>query len=222
MAQQQTAGIAPFTVSTDFVRSISSGDRRALAAAAQRILESRNLLQVDVRAADGSLLARASILPSPRRLGVGSRWIMRSSHPSEDRGSISSVPVTASGHGGRQIGTVVAAGQLGDDVLQAVAQRAGTPASVYVDGLPGGLVAGRRRARRSALRRRGTAQRRRPHELLQPACAMRRAAAWPPSRSPSPSAPSRRSALRCGRRRSWRSRSRWRQLFWRPCSWPGA
>ena len=94
VAQEQTAGIAPFAVSADFVRSISRGDRRALAAAARRVLESRNLLQVDVRAADGSLLARASILPSPRRIGVGSGacafqsafgrpWV------------ISSVPVTA-------------------------------------------------------------------------------------------------------------------------------
>jgi HD-GYP domain-containing protein (c-di-GMP phosphodiesterase class II)/HAMP domain-containing protein len=134
VAQQQASGIAPFTVSADFARSVSSGDRRALSAAAQHILESRNLLQVDVRAADGSLLARATILPSPRRLGVGSSgYAFQSSFGRP--WVISSVPVTASGHGGRQIGTVVAAGQLGDDVLQAAAQRAGTPASVYVNGL---------------------------------------------------------------------------------------
>ena len=134
VAQQQTAGIAPFTVSTDFVRSISSGDRRALAATAQRILETRNLLQVDVCAADGSLLARASVLPSPRSIGVGSSGYAFQSAFGRTR-VISSVPVTANGHGGRQIGTVVAAGQLGDDVLEAVARRTGTPASVYVDGL---------------------------------------------------------------------------------------
>ena len=132
-AQQQATGIAPFTVSTDFVRSVSSGDRRALAAAAQLILESRNLMQVEVRAADGSLLARASMLQAPRRIGVGtSGYAFQSSFGRP--WVISSVPVTAAGHNGQPIGTVVAAGQLDDDVLQAVAQRTGTPASVYVDG----------------------------------------------------------------------------------------
>ena len=133
VAQQQTAGIAPFTVSSDFVRSLSSGDRQALAAAARQILVSRNLLQVDVLAPDGSLLARATILPAPRRLGAGSGgYAFQSSF--RRPWVISSIPVGA-GHGGRKIGTVVAAGQLGDDVLQAVARRTGTPASVYVDGL---------------------------------------------------------------------------------------
>ena len=94
VAQQQTAGIAPFTVSADFVRSVSRGDRRTLAAAAQHILESRNLLQVDVRAADGSLLARATILPSPRRLGVGSGGFAFQSSFGKPW-VISSVPVTA-------------------------------------------------------------------------------------------------------------------------------
>ena len=81
---------------------------------------------------------------------------------------ISSVPVTASGHGGRQIGTVVAAGQLGDDVLEAVAQRAGTPASVYANGLlAASSVDGAERVDRLSASH-GSARRRRPHELLQP------------------------------------------------------
>jgi len=134
LAQQQTAAIAPFTVSSHFVRSLSSGDRRALAAAARHVLVSGNLLQVDVLAADGSLLARATILPSPRRLGAGpGGYAFQSSFGRP--WVISSVPVTAEKHGGRKIGTVVAAGQLGDDILRAATERTGTPASVYVDGL---------------------------------------------------------------------------------------
>ena len=132
-AQQQAAGIAPFTVSASFIRSVARSDRRAAGAAAWSILENRNLVQVDVRGADGRMLAQASILPSARRIRIdrtgyafqsylGKPWV------------ICSVPVTTDGRSGRRLGTVIAAGQVDDALLRRTAQRTATPASIYVDG----------------------------------------------------------------------------------------
>jgi hypothetical protein len=51
LAQQQAAGIAPLTVSTAFVDADSGGDRQALKVTAWNILQTRNLVQVEVGAA---------------------------------------------------------------------------------------------------------------------------------------------------------------------------
>jgi HD-GYP domain-containing protein (c-di-GMP phosphodiesterase class II)/HAMP domain-containing protein len=133
LAQQQSAGIAPFTLVPAFARSVARGDRTAAQAAASNILQNRNLIQVEIRAADGNLLAQASILPSAARIGVGPATYAFQSYLGKPW-VISSVPILAAGRQGSRLGTVIAAGQVDDARLRAVAQAAAAPASLYVDG----------------------------------------------------------------------------------------
>ena len=133
VAQQQAAAIAPFTVSPEFVSAVQRGDRTALRAAAWNMLETRNLVQVEVRRPNGKTLARASILPTPQPLAVGAGGFSFASYLGK-AWVISSVPITAGGRGGRRLGTVVTATQIGDALLRAVAERTATPASMYIGG----------------------------------------------------------------------------------------
>ena len=133
MAQQVASGTRPYAASTAFGAEVAQGDRAGITSTLQEIVQNLNLVQAEVVDTHGRLLARFSVLPKPQAIGqsatvpsfqtyLGKLW------------AVAPVTIRSQGRLGRIVGTLLAAGQIGDDSLQAVSQQANTPVSVFVNG----------------------------------------------------------------------------------------
>ena len=133
MAQQVESGTRLYAASATFGAEVAQSDGAGITNTLREMVQNLNLVQAEVVDTHGRLLSRFSVLPKPQAIGqsatvpsfqtyLGKLW------------AVAPVPIRSQGRLGRIVGTLLVAGQIGDDSLQAVSQQANTPVSVFVNG----------------------------------------------------------------------------------------
>ncbi len=134
IAQHLTSSVSSHAASQSLADAVAHGDRARATESLENIIQTLNLVQAQVLGADGRLLARVSMLPSPRPLGTGQSGFGFQTYLGKPW-VVASMPIRADGRRGKVVGRLVVADQIDDAVLQAVAEQSGAPASIYVGGL---------------------------------------------------------------------------------------
>jgi HD-GYP domain-containing protein (c-di-GMP phosphodiesterase class II) len=131
MAQEQQAGLNAAVASGSFTNRLKQRAHSELTRDLWTMVQTLNLVQAEVLDARGHLLARASIIPSPRPLGHGNSSFSFQTYLGK-LWLVSNVPIRTKGSEGAPLGTLVAAGQINDGSVGAAAERSGYPVSMYV------------------------------------------------------------------------------------------
>ena len=134
MAQYLTGSVSSYAASQPFVDAVAHHDKARAARSLLDIMQTLNLVQAQVLGADGRLLARVSMLPSPRSIGTGHASFSFQTYLGKPW-VVASIPILADGRRGKPVGSLVVADQIDDAVLQGVAQQSGAPANIYVGGV---------------------------------------------------------------------------------------
>jgi HD-GYP domain-containing protein (c-di-GMP phosphodiesterase class II)/HAMP domain-containing protein len=134
MAQYLTGSVSSYAASQPFVDAVVRGDRARATRSLLGIMQTLNLVQAQVLGVDGRLLARVSMLPSPRSIGTGHSAFSFQTYLGKPW-VVVSIPILADGRRGKPVGSLLVADQIDDAVLQGVAQQSGAPANIYVGGL---------------------------------------------------------------------------------------